>query len=327
MKKILLLAALTIGCGDGSVEIEDSQTIDEFAETSQPSMSSIELVEVPDVEGQTLEFAEGSASTVGLVLVSEAIENAAIEPGIIFEQIPTAGSQVTVGTPLVIRISKEVTKVATTQAPSGTQPAMTTTTLKIVEDSEETVVNEEAILTTTYLWGQSEEAKALQSLLGIEADGYYGSGTRTAHLEELESRDLETKVPSPPTTTGPSWVLQSCSLDWFPYALDENNMTTADMANVYITLNFSGEPPSDLSISGSSIAFISQYPSGEFPWEFQQDTIGTLNTTHTLILLAPLLNAGGILTVDATVSTLYYWGGTVLGPSCSIGPSLVFNRG
>ena len=63
-------------------------------------------------------------------------------------------------------------------------------------------LNEDAILTATYNWGPSDPALILQEMLGITADGWYGNGTRAAHLAELEARDLATDgVPSPPTTT------------------------------------------------------------------------------------------------------------------------------
>ena len=66
------------------------------------------------------------------------------------------------------------------------------------------VIDEEAVLTFAYEWGPSEEAAALQTLLGITADGWYGPGTQAAHITELEARGLSTdNVPNspPPTTT------------------------------------------------------------------------------------------------------------------------------
>ena len=63
-------------------------------------------------------------------------------------------------------------------------------------------LNEDAILTATYNWGPSDPALILQEMLGITADGWYGNGTRAAHLAELDARGLTTDgVPSPPTTT------------------------------------------------------------------------------------------------------------------------------
>ena len=49
----------------------------------------------------------------------------------------------------------------------------------------------EAILTAEYKWlVQSDETARLQELLGIEADGWYGNGTRTAHITALENLGL-----------------------------------------------------------------------------------------------------------------------------------------
>jgi hypothetical protein len=58
------------------------------------------------------------------------------------------------------------------------------------------------ILTAVYGWGPSSTAEALQTVLGIGADGWYGNQTRSAHLAALEARGLSTDgVPAPPTTT------------------------------------------------------------------------------------------------------------------------------
>ena len=63
---------------------------------------------------------------------------------------------------------------------------------------------EEEILLTDYSWGQSGAASALQLLLGLEEDGYYGNITRNAHIQELELRGLSTGgVPVAPTTNAP----------------------------------------------------------------------------------------------------------------------------
>ena len=60
----------------------------------------------------------------------------------------------------------------------------------------------ELILTAVYGWGPSSTAEALQKVLGIGADGWYGNQTRLAHLTVLEARGLSTDgVPAPPTTT------------------------------------------------------------------------------------------------------------------------------
>ena len=100
----------------------------------------------------------------------------------------------------------------TTPAPTTTAASgATTTTVETGDDAADDQVttptvpvglDEDTILTATYQWGPSDPAIILQELLGIAADGWYGSGTRGAHMAELEARGLDTSgVPSPPTTT------------------------------------------------------------------------------------------------------------------------------
>ncbi|MED5584680.1 MAG: hypothetical protein VYD67_09915, partial [Actinomycetota bacterium] len=89
----------------------------------------------------------------------------------------------------------------TTTEASGASSASTTTTTEASGASSATtttgpattvaaipVVDEEAVMTFAYEWGPSEEAVALQTLLGITADGWYGGGTQAAHITELEAR-------------------------------------------------------------------------------------------------------------------------------------------
>ena len=77
----------------------------------------------------------------------------------------------------------------------------------MVDDSEV-----EAILTASYQWGPSSIAQALQTVLEIEADGWYGNGTRAAHMAALEERGLATDgVPSVPTTTTTTEIVDGVS--------------------------------------------------------------------------------------------------------------------
>jgi len=79
----------------------------------------------------------------------------------------------------------------------GRPPAYSTTTTLSTA-----FLAERAVLTDTYQWGYSEQAKTLQNLLGLTKDGNYGEGTRTAHMAVLRDRGLSTwRVPSPPPTT------------------------------------------------------------------------------------------------------------------------------
>ena len=98
---------------------------------------------------------------------------------------------------------------ATTAAPATTTTRATSSGTSSSDGADEapaaTVpvgLNEDAILTATYNWGPSDPALILQEMLGITSDGWYGNGTRAAHLAELDARGLATDgVPSPPTTT------------------------------------------------------------------------------------------------------------------------------
>ena len=88
----------------------------------------------------------------------------------------------------------EDVQVTTTTAQLPTLPSIIDT---VVDDTEG-----EAILIASYQWGPSSIAQALQTVLGIEADGWYGNGTRAAHVAALEERGLATDgVPTVPTTT------------------------------------------------------------------------------------------------------------------------------
>ena len=97
--------------------------------------------------------------------------------------------------------------VTTTTMPEVEDVQATTTTAQLptLPSIIDTVVNDsevEAILVASYQWGSSSVAEALQTVLGIEADGWYGNGTRAAHVAALEERGLVTDgVPSVPTTT------------------------------------------------------------------------------------------------------------------------------
>ena len=74
---------------------------------------------------------------------------------------------------------------------------------EIVEEVIEEVVDNSptGILTRDYKWMiQSEDTRQLQELLGTDADGWYGEGTRTAHIAALEESGLPTTgVPSIPS--------------------------------------------------------------------------------------------------------------------------------
>ena len=109
----------------------------------------------------------------------------------------------------VVGLKADVAALSLPPVPAETTTTTTTTSeapsdsvVTPPEDLENEVVDEEAVLLATYEWGPSDETVALQEALGISADGWYGGGTRAAHVAELEARGLSTEsVPSPPPTT------------------------------------------------------------------------------------------------------------------------------
>jgi len=310
-------------CGGGSDEVSEPATTPLARNAALPTSTSapaatttqalttttVLLVEVPDLVGQTVDFAEGVLSVIGLVLVVDASQETQGESGVIFEQLPEAGTDVTPDTPVVVKVPTAAT--TTTTATTSTMPTVRTVEIELADASAEVeevtisleaevhiqvggfkpfsvvtielhsepvelvvavadadgwidvkatipedtdvgeheihidgvdasdepveilipaeivevaptaaeattttvastttaapvlVVDEESVLTFGYVWGPSEEAAALQILLGLTADGWYGPGTQAAHIAELEARGLPTDdVPnSPPTTT------------------------------------------------------------------------------------------------------------------------------
>ena len=83
----------------------------------------------------------------------------------------------------------------------STQEVPEEPTTEVIEEAELVDNSPEGILTRDYKWMvQSEDTRQLQELLEIGADGWYGEGTRTAHLLALEAAGLpNTGVPNIPT--------------------------------------------------------------------------------------------------------------------------------
>ena len=100
--------------------------------------------------------------------------------------------------------------VTTTTMPEAEDVQVTTTTVQLptLPSIVDTVVDNsevEAILTASYQWGPSSITQALQTVLEIEADGWYGAVTREAHLAALEEKGFpaegvpdEEPLPCPP---------------------------------------------------------------------------------------------------------------------------------
>ena len=63
-------------------------------------------------------------------------------------------------------------------------------------------IDEIAVLSASYQWGPNNDVVILQKVLGVDADGWYGPGTRSVHISENEKRGLSLEgVPPVPTTT------------------------------------------------------------------------------------------------------------------------------
>ena len=137
------------------------------------------------------------AAIIGLLISGTAGDSD--NPTITQLVIPATTTAIPVETTTTVAIPDTTTTTSTTSTSTTTTttaPASTTTTTTAPP------IDEEAVLLASYPWGPSDEAVILQTVLGIAADGWYGGGTRNAHLAELEARGLSTaNVPPVPTTT------------------------------------------------------------------------------------------------------------------------------
>ena len=137
------------------------------------------------------------AAIIGLLISGTAGDSD--NPTITQLVIPATTTTIPVETTTTVAIPDTTTTTSTTSTSTTTTttaPASTTTTTTAPP------IDEEAVLLASYPWGPSDEAMILQTVLGVAADGWYGGGTRNAHLAELEARGLSTtNVPPVPTTT------------------------------------------------------------------------------------------------------------------------------
>ena len=137
------------------------------------------------------------AAIIGLLISGTAGDSD--NPTITQLVIPATTTAIPVETTTTVTIPDTTTTTSTTSTSTTTTtaaPASTTTTTTAPP------IDEEAVLLASYPWGPSDEAMILQTVLGVAADGWYGGGTRNAHLAELEARGLSTtNVPPVPTTT------------------------------------------------------------------------------------------------------------------------------
>lgn len=89
-------------------------------------------------------------------------------------------------------------------APPSTTVAPTTTVVPSTTVAPTTTIpiDEIAVLSASYQWGPNNAVVILQKVLGVDADGWYGPGTRSSHMSENEKRGLSLEgIPPVPTTT------------------------------------------------------------------------------------------------------------------------------
>ena len=146
---------------------EDDTPDELFDATAQPV-----LVEVPSVVGKTVQFAAGVLSTIGSSAVVERIDGLDGIPETVVEQVPAAGTLVTLGSPVVIRVpgveveasGSSVGSVAdgldeaddneapvSTTAPSSTTAPPSTTVAPTTTVSSTTMTAGESVSSTTTL--------------------------------------------------------------------------------------------------------------------------------------------------------------------------------
>ena len=109
-------------------------------------------------------------------------------------QLSTTQSQLEQAQELITNLQDQIEALENTaQTPVlETETEEASATEEAVEETPEISDAEtEAILTAEYQWlVQSDDTARLQELLGVDADGWYGNGTRTVHITALESLDL-----------------------------------------------------------------------------------------------------------------------------------------
>ncbi len=154
------------------------------------------------------------------------------------------------------RVVTTTTQPKASSSSSSSSVSATTTTTSAWSSSEpsaaevgETEV--ELILTAVYGWGPSSTAEALQTVLGIVADGWYGNQTRSAHLAVLEARGLRTDgVPAPPTTTTEAPAEGETTTTTATPAEGETTTTTATPAETTTTTEAPAETTTTTTVAG-----------------------------------------------------------------------------
>ena len=93
---------------------------------------------------------------------------------------------------LIVNLQAEIAEMETSDEESEPEPEPEPEEETPEGEAEDTSEEDiDTLLTDTYVWLQQSDGTAqLQEFLGVEADGWYGSGTRAAHVAALEEREL-----------------------------------------------------------------------------------------------------------------------------------------
>ena len=199
---ILLLvgAEVLVACGDGLSSATEHADLQARVETLKLQFDAVvatnaEVVELrAQVETLTSQLDEAVAAEAEVVELRTHVEYLTSQLVEVETELAQANSQnselQSTGEELEGSLATAETVVPTTVTP----------VVSIAIEVPEPEV--ELILTGVYSWGASSTTEALQTVLGIVADGWYGNQTRSAHLTELEARGLSIDGgPTPPTTT------------------------------------------------------------------------------------------------------------------------------
>ena len=96
------LAALS--CGGGSSETSESPATSVVKNAALATTSTVPLVEVPDLVGQSVAYAQGALDVAGLLLYVDESSDLDGEPDVILAQVPAAGTLMAASTPVVVRV-------------------------------------------------------------------------------------------------------------------------------------------------------------------------------------------------------------------------------
>ena len=198
-------AEVLVACGDGLSSATEHADLQAQVETLRSQFDGVvatnaEVVELrAQVETLTSQLDEAVATETEAVELRAHVEYLTSQ----LVEVETELAEVNSENSELQSTVKDLEGILATTESAATETAAPTTVTPAVSIAIEVPDPEvELILTGAYSWGPSSTTEALQTVLGILADGWYGNQTRLAHLTELEARGLPTDgVPTPPTAT------------------------------------------------------------------------------------------------------------------------------